>query len=69
MRVGPARLQGHDVRADPDRGATEIPLDDYREYGVPILDQGMEGACTGFGLATVRITSSNAARHIPTPRR
>ncbi len=32
---------------------TEIPLDDYREYGVPILDQGMEGACTGFGLATV----------------
>jgi len=32
---------------------TEIPLDEYREYGIPILDQGMEGACTGFGLATV----------------
>ncbi|MFN2541011.1 MAG: C1 family peptidase [Chthoniobacterales bacterium] len=29
------------------------PLDDYRRYQVPILDQGQEGACTGFGLATV----------------
>ena len=25
----------------------------YREVGAPILDQGEEGACTGFGLATV----------------
>ena len=25
----------------------------YRQAGVPILDQGREGACTGFGLATV----------------
>jgi hypothetical protein len=32
---------------------TERPLDDYRAAGVPILDQGTEGACTGFGLATV----------------
>src|SRR5688572_26180561 len=35
----------------------EVPpvqeLDDYLRYGVPILDQGTEGACTGFGLATV----------------
>lgn len=35
----------------------EVPsvraLDDYRKKGVPILDQGQEGACTGFGLATV----------------
>lgn len=35
----------------------EVPpfraLDDYRKRGVPILDQGSEGACTGFGLATV----------------
>src|SRR5690242_17148479 len=35
----------------------EVPpyraLDDYRKRGVPILDQGQEGACTGFGLATV----------------
>ncbi len=35
----------------------EVPttrrLADYRKVGVPILDQGQEGACTGFGLATV----------------
>ena len=35
----------------------EVPayrtLDDYRRADVPILDQGSEGACTGFGLATV----------------
>ena len=35
----------------------EVPayrsLDDYRKAQVPILDQGQEGACTGFGLATV----------------
>jgi hypothetical protein len=35
----------------------EVPpkrdLDEYRAAGVPILDQGQEGACTGFGLATV----------------
>src|ERR1700722_5579385 len=30
-----------------------IPLDDYRAFGVPILDQGNEPACTGFGLTTV----------------
>lgn len=30
-----------------------IPLAEYRKAGVPILDQGREGACTGFGLATV----------------
>ena len=29
------------------------PLQDYRRSGTPILDQGTEGACTGFGLATV----------------
>ncbi|HSH90309.1 MAG TPA: C1 family peptidase, partial [Ramlibacter sp.] len=32
---------------------THIPLKAYRELKVPILDQGEEGACTGFGLATV----------------
>ena len=32
---------------------THIPLSDYRGYRIPILDQGQEGACTGFGLATV----------------
>jgi len=29
------------------------PLSDYQAVGVPILDQGTEGACTGFGLAAV----------------
>lgn len=32
---------------------TRIPLERYRKSSVPILDQGAEGACTGFGLATV----------------
>jgi predicted chitinase len=32
---------------------THIPLEDYLDIGVPILDQGSEGACTGYGLATV----------------
>lgn len=31
----------------------EIPLKKYTDINVPILDQGVEGACTGFGLATV----------------
>jgi hypothetical protein len=30
-----------------------VALDSYRAINVPILDQGREGACTGFGLATV----------------
>ena len=29
------------------------PLQEYRRIGIPILDQGAEGACTGFGLSTV----------------
>ena len=32
---------------------TSIPIEMYQLVGVPILDQGREGACTGFGLATV----------------
>lgn len=28
-------------------------LEDYLELGLPVLDQEREGACTGFGLATV----------------
>lgn len=32
---------------------TNRDLNKYRKVGVPILDQGQEGACTGFGLATV----------------
>ena len=30
-----------------------IDLEEYKRVGVPILSQGSEGACTGFGLATV----------------
>lgn len=30
-----------------------IDLPEYQKLGVPVLDQGVEGACTGFGLATV----------------
>lgn len=30
-----------------------IPLESYLAANVPLLDQGAEGACTGFGLATV----------------
>jgi len=30
-----------------------IDLDDYMKLNIPILDQGREGACTGFALATV----------------
>jgi Papain family cysteine protease len=29
------------------------PLEEYQKAEVPILDQGQEGACTGYGLATV----------------
>ncbi len=31
----------------------QLELDRYRRFGVPVLDQGAEGACTGFGLATM----------------
>lgn len=31
----------------------EKPIADYRALGIPVLDQGSEGACTGFGLATL----------------
>lgn len=33
--------------------STSIDIQEYRKHSVPILDQGREGACTGFGLATV----------------
>lgn len=32
---------------------THVSLDSYRARNVPILNQGSEGACTGYGLATV----------------
>ena len=33
--------------------APEVPLEQYLERGVPVLDQENEGACTGFALASV----------------
>ena len=32
---------------------THVPLGDFLDWQVPILNQGSEGACTGFGLSTV----------------
>ena len=32
---------------------TEVPLERFQSLGVPVLDQGSDGACTAFGLATV----------------
>jgi papain like protease len=44
---------------------TKISLDSYRAIGVPILDQGKEGACTGFGLATVANFLLRVRKHFP----
>ena len=46
---------------------TEWPLDEYRKMKVPILDQGTEGACTGFGLATVVHYLLRTRNYIPDP--
>src|SRR5690606_5439561 len=32
---------------------TESPLEQFLALGIPVLDQGSDGACTAFGLATV----------------
>lgn len=44
------------------------PLDDYLAAGVPVLDQGTEGACTGFGLATVVHYLLRTRRVVPDPQ-
>ncbi len=44
---------------------TELPLAQYLKQRVPILDQGKEGACTGYGLATV--IHSLLRRRVPDP--
>ena len=50
----------------------EVPtsrrLADYRKARVPILDQGQEGACTGFGLATVVHYLLRARKRVPDER-
>lgn len=46
---------------------THIPLDDYRALRIPVLDQGEEGACTGFGLATVANYLLTRRKVVPDP--
>ena len=46
---------------------THIPLGSYLDLKVPILDQGSEGACTGFGLATVANYLLLRRRVVPDP--
>jgi hypothetical protein len=46
---------------------THIPLADYRAWKVPVLDQGSEGACTGFGLATVANFLLTRRKVVPDP--
>ncbi|MEO8250673.1 MAG: glycoside hydrolase family 19 protein, partial [Burkholderiales bacterium] len=46
---------------------THVPLNEYHEHNVPILDQGSEGACTGFGMATVANYLLLRRRVIPDP--
>jgi hypothetical protein len=41
------------------------PLKTYLEHKVPILDQGSEGACTGFALATVAQYLLKTRKEIP----
>lgn len=46
----------------------QIELDDYRKFNVPVLNQGREGACTGFGLATVANYLLRRRRVVPDPK-
>lgn len=46
---------------------THIALADFRAWKVPVLDQGSEGACTGFGLATVANYLLTRRRVVPDP--
>jgi len=41
-----------------------MPLSSWAKNKVPVLDQGEDGACTGFGLATV----ANFLLHVRSPR-
>lgn len=44
-----------------------IPLERYLQHKVPVLDQGVEGACTGFGLATVAHYLLRRREYYPDP--
>lgn len=46
---------------------THISLDEYKKKKIPVLDQGNEGACTGFGLATVANYLLTCRQVIPDP--
>ena len=46
---------------------TRINLDEYKLWEVPILNQGREGACTGFGLATVANYLLRRRKVVPDP--
>ncbi|MDJ1483856.1 C1 family peptidase [Cytophagaceae bacterium YF14B1] len=47
---------------------TKISLDEYKQWNIPILDQGKEGACTGFGLATVANYLLRRRKIVPDPK-
>lgn len=47
---------------------TQVPLARYVRHAVPVLDQGKEGACTGFGLATVANYLLTVRKVKPDPR-
>ena len=47
---------------------THIELEEYQQWKVPILDQGKEGACTGYGLATVANYLLRRRKVVPDPR-
>jgi hypothetical protein len=46
----------------------KIELLEYKQWEVPILDQGKEGACTGFGLATVANYLLRRRKVVPDPK-
>jgi hypothetical protein len=46
---------------------TRMDLSEYQRYRVPILNQGSEGACTGFGLATVANYLLRKRKIVPDP--
>ncbi len=46
---------------------SQIDLAEYKAWQVPILDQGQEGACTGFGLATVAHYLLRRRKVVPDP--
>ena len=46
---------------------TQIDLREYNKWKVPILNQGTEGACTGFGLATVANYLLRRRKVVPDP--